>query len=115
MASLVSVTSKEAQLMNAENIMDTPIYLALNMSKVLNNQESFDLIDKGGQGDVSLCPQFLITTEMTTRKIHDDGVMAHLIRGSYIMFFQPMMEESGWRSFLCIEETTDNIYLRSGQ
>jgi len=34
------------------------------------------------------------------RKIHDDGVMAHLIRGPYIMFFQPMMEESGWRSFL---------------
>jgi sulfur oxygenase/reductase len=34
------------------------------------------------------------------RKIHDDGVMAHLIRGPYIMFFHPMMEESGWRSFL---------------
>jgi sulfur oxygenase/reductase len=34
------------------------------------------------------------------RKIHDDGVMAHLIRGPYIMFFQPMMEEPGWRSFL---------------
>jgi hypothetical protein len=36
----------------------------------------------------------------TIRKIHDDGVMAHLIRGPYIMFFQPMMEEAGWRSFL---------------
>ena len=36
----------------------------------------------------------------TIRKIHDDGVMAHLIRGPYIMFFQPMMEEPGWRSFL---------------
>ena len=34
------------------------------------------------------------------RKIHDEGVMAHLIRGPYNMFFQPMMEESGWRSFL---------------
>ena len=34
------------------------------------------------------------------RKIHDDGVMAHLIRGPYIMFFQPMMEEPGWRSQL---------------
>ena len=34
------------------------------------------------------------------RKIHDDGVMQYLIRGPYIMFFQPMMEEPGWRSFL---------------
>jgi len=34
------------------------------------------------------------------RKIHDHGVMAHLIRGPYIMFFQPMMEEPGWRSLL---------------
>ncbi len=34
------------------------------------------------------------------RKIHDDGVMAHLIRGPYIMFFQPMMEEPGWRAYL---------------
>jgi len=34
------------------------------------------------------------------RKIHDDGVMANLIRGPYIMFFQPMMEEPGWRSML---------------
>lgn len=34
------------------------------------------------------------------RKIHDDGVMAHLIRGPYIMFFQPMMEEPSWRSLL---------------
>ncbi len=34
------------------------------------------------------------------RKIHDDGVMAHLIRGPYIMFFQPMMEEPGWRSMI---------------
>lgn len=34
------------------------------------------------------------------RKIHDDGVMAHLIRGPYIMFFQPMMEEPGWRGML---------------
>ncbi len=34
------------------------------------------------------------------RKIHDQGVMAHLIRGPYIMFFQPTMEEPGWRSYL---------------
>jgi sulfur oxygenase/reductase len=34
------------------------------------------------------------------RRIHDEGVMAHLIRGPYIMFFQPMMEEPGWRSLL---------------
>jgi sulfur oxygenase/reductase len=34
------------------------------------------------------------------KKIHDEGVMAHLIRGPYIMFFQPMMEEPGWRSML---------------
>lgn len=34
------------------------------------------------------------------RNIHDQGVMAHLIRGPYIMFFQPMMEEPGWRSML---------------
>ena len=34
------------------------------------------------------------------RKIHDEGVMAHLMRGPYIMFFQPMMEEPGWRSML---------------
>jgi sulfur oxygenase/reductase len=34
------------------------------------------------------------------RKVHDDGVMQYLIRGPYIMFFQPMMEEPGWRSFL---------------
>jgi sulfur oxygenase/reductase len=34
------------------------------------------------------------------RKIHDEGVMAHLIRGPYIMFFQSMMEEPGWRAML---------------
>jgi sulfur oxygenase/reductase len=34
------------------------------------------------------------------RNIHDDGVMANLVRGPYIMFFQPMMEEPGWRSML---------------
>lgn len=34
------------------------------------------------------------------RRIHDEGVMAHLIRGPYVMFFQPMMEEPGWRSLL---------------
>jgi len=34
------------------------------------------------------------------RRIHDEGVMAHLIKGPYIMFFQPMMEEPGWRALL---------------
>lgn len=34
------------------------------------------------------------------RKIHDEGVMANVMRGPYIMFFQPMMEEPGWRSML---------------
>jgi sulfur oxygenase/reductase len=34
------------------------------------------------------------------RKIHDDGVMTNLMRGPYIMFFQPMMEEPGWRSMI---------------
>ncbi|MFW5714577.1 MAG: sulfur oxygenase reductase family protein [Brevefilum sp.] len=34
------------------------------------------------------------------KKIHDAGVVAHLIRGPYIIFFQPMMEDPGWRSFL---------------
>lgn len=34
------------------------------------------------------------------RRIHDQGVMAHLIRGPYIMFFNPMMEEPGWRDYL---------------
>ena len=34
------------------------------------------------------------------RKIHDDGIMAHLIECPYIMFFQPMMEEPGWQAIL---------------
>lgn len=34
------------------------------------------------------------------RKMHDEGVMAHVMRGPYIMFFQPMMEEPGWRAML---------------
>ena len=201
--------------MMAEISTETPIWLALNMSKVLNKEESFDLMDKVGPRvcittathpgfvgfmaniqtgvlplagrygggsihmektlnpirnyqytigflgymilkQVGVCalgsfmldpvsmgetlqtlganppmnpkplfgtldampsqPEYLIhsewdTTEMAQvgfakvlvnhniRKIHDDGVMAHLIRGPYIMFFQPMMEESGWRSF----------------
>ncbi len=34
------------------------------------------------------------------RRIHDEGVMSHLIRGPYIMFFQPVMEEPGWRSMI---------------
>jgi sulfur oxygenase/reductase len=62
-------------------------------------------------------PEYLIHTEWETaemaqlgfakvlvnheiRKIHDNGVMAHLMRGPYIMFFQPMMEEPSWRSML---------------
>ena len=34
------------------------------------------------------------------REIHNDGVMANLIRGPYIMFFQPMMEDGTWRGLL---------------
>jgi sulfur oxygenase/reductase len=34
------------------------------------------------------------------RKIHDEGVMAHLARGPYIVFFQPIMEEHTWRSLI---------------
>jgi len=34
--------------METENITDTPIYLALNMSKVVNNEESFNLMHKVG-------------------------------------------------------------------
>ncbi len=34
------------------------------------------------------------------RKIHDDAVMPHLVRGPYILFFAPMMEEPGWRARL---------------
>ena len=40
----------------------------------------------------------LVNTKI--RKIHDEGVMANLIRGPYIMFFQPTMEEPSWRSWL---------------
>lgn len=35
---------------------DTSIYLALNMSKVLNNEESFNLMHKVGPGHVSPLP-----------------------------------------------------------
>lgn len=41
-----------------------------------------------------------VLVNQAIRKIHDDGVIAHLIRAPYIMFFQPMMEEPGWRFFL---------------
>jgi len=34
------------------------------------------------------------------RALHDQGVMAHLMRGPYILFFNPMMEEPGWRDRL---------------
>ncbi len=34
------------------------------------------------------------------RKIHDEGVMAHLARGPYIVFYQPIMEEDTWRSLI---------------
>ncbi len=34
------------------------------------------------------------------RKIHDEGVVDHLINGPYIMFFEPMMEEDSWRDQL---------------
>lgn len=41
--------------MTAENMTNTPIYLALNMSKVVNNEESFNLMNKVG-------PRVCITT-----------------------------------------------------
>lgn len=31
------------------------------------------------------------------RRMHDDAVLAHLIRGPYVLLFQPMMEEPSWR------------------
>jgi sulfur oxygenase/reductase len=34
------------------------------------------------------------------REIHDGQVMAHLLRGPYYLFFQPMMEEETWRSLV---------------
>ena len=34
------------------------------------------------------------------RNIHDDGVMANILRGPYIMFFQPLMEDESWRTHL---------------
>lgn len=34
--------------MKTENMMDTPIFLALNMSKVANSEESFNLMNKVG-------------------------------------------------------------------
>lgn len=34
------------------------------------------------------------------RKIHDDGVMAHLAKGPYVGFFQPIMEEETWRPMI---------------
>jgi hypothetical protein len=41
--------------MKTENMTDTPIYLALNMSKVLNSEESFNLMNNVG-------PRVCITT-----------------------------------------------------
>ena len=41
--------------MKTENMTDTPIYLALNMSKVVNSEESFNLMHKVG-------PRVCITT-----------------------------------------------------
>lgn len=34
------------------------------------------------------------------RKIHDEGVMTHLGRGPYIVFFKPIMEEDTWRPMI---------------
>lgn len=36
----------------------------------------------------------------TIRKLHNESVMAHLIRGPYVMIFKPMMEDATWRSML---------------
>lgn len=32
------------------------------------------------------------------RRLHMEGVLAHLIRGPYIMLFQPMFEDPSWRA-----------------
>ena len=97
--------------MKAKISTETPIWLTLNKSKVLK-RPLFKTLDANPSP-----PEYLIhsewdTVEMTQtgfvkvlvnhdiRKIHDDGVMAHLLRGPYIMFFEPMMEEAGWRSYL---------------
>ena len=34
------------------------------------------------------------------REVHNEKVLAHLIRGPYIMFFRPMMEDPNWRRYL---------------
>ena len=34
------------------------------------------------------------------RKIHDQGVMTHLARGPYTVFFKPIMEEETWRTMI---------------
>ncbi|MDY0213204.1 MAG: sulfur oxygenase reductase family protein [Desulfuromonadaceae bacterium] len=34
------------------------------------------------------------------RKIHDEGVVAHLAKGPYVAFFNPIMEEESWRSMI---------------
>jgi sulfur oxygenase/reductase len=34
------------------------------------------------------------------RRIHNEGVLARLIRGPYTMIFRPMMEEPSWRKRL---------------
>jgi len=36
----------------------------------------------------------------TIRKIHDEGVMDHLAKGPYVVFFKPIMEEDTWRSLI---------------
>ena len=97
--------------MKAKISTETPIWLALNKSKVLTRplfntlyanpspaeyliHSEWDTVEMAQMGFAK------VLVNHNVRKIHNDGVMAHLIRGPYIVFFQPMMEEPGWRSFL---------------
>lgn len=83
---------------------ESPIYLALNMSKVTNSEERFRLMNKVGPRPeaVPSPPEYLIHSEWDApelaqlgfgkvlmnhrlRKVHDDGVMAHT-RPLYYVF-----------------------------
>lgn len=54
--------------MKTKNVTESPIYLALNMSKVLNNEESFNLMNKVG-------PRVCITTATHPRFV---GFMSNI-------------------------------------
>jgi sulfur oxygenase/reductase len=39
----------------------------------------------------------LVFVNHEIRTLHNQGVLPHLIRGPYVMLFNPMMEEPSWR------------------